>query len=122
MEQGIFEGRRGSKRLKAIEKQKQQIYGEFQNEYENSQEMKFLKEAVRWEGTAELLFAMAIRDVHFAWNGLRDFGFLRLCKKWIEEQEETVMTPEAVTEMTKAILPKEMCETLEEELADLEIF
>ena len=122
MEQGIFDIRRGSKRLKAIEKQKQQIYGEFQNAYEDSQEMKFLKEAVRWEGTAELLFAMAIRNVHFAWKGLRDYGFLRLCKKWIEENDETVMTPEAVMAMTKTILPEEMCKTLEEELADLEIF
>ena len=67
-----------------------------------------------------ILFAMAMRDVHFAWNGLRDYGFLRLCKKWIEEKEETVMTPEAVMAMIKTILPEEMCKTLDEELVDLE--
>ena len=122
MEQGIFDIRRGSKRLKAIEKQKQQVYGEFQNAYEDSQEMQFLKESVRWEGTAELLFVMAVRDVNFAWNGLRDYGFLRLCKKWVEEKEEPVMTPEAVTTMIKAILPKEMSEALEERMTDMEIF
>ena len=122
MEQGIFEGRRGNKRLKAIEKQKEQIYGEFQSAYKESPEMRFLKEEVRWEGTAELLFAMAMRDVHFAWKGLRDYGFLRLCKKWVEEKDETVMTAATVAAMIRTVLPEGMCKELGDELAELEVF
>lgn len=122
MEQGIFEGRRGSKRLKAIEKHKEQIYGEFQSAYAEAQEMRFFKEEVRWEGTAELLFAMAMRDVHFAWNGLRDYGFLRLCKKWMEENRVATMTSTGVAAMLRTILPEAMCKELGEELAELEVF
>lgn len=122
MEQGIFDGRRGQKRLKLIEKQREKVLGEFTTEYENSQEMRFLKQEVRWEGTAELTFAMAMRNVNFAWNGLRDYGFLRLCKSWIEEAELTVMAPKDTEAMIKAVLPEAMWAELDEELSSLEIF
>lgn len=122
MEQGIFDGRRGQKRLKLIEKQREKVLGEFTTEYENSQEMRFLKQEVRWEGTAELTFAMAMRNVNFAWNGLRDYGFLRLCKSWIEEAELTVMAPKDAEAMIKAVLPEAMWAELDEELSSLEIF
>lgn len=122
MEQGIFDGRRGHKRLKLIEKQREKVLGEFTTEYENSHEMRFFKEQIRWEGTAELAFAMAMRNVNFAWNGLRDFGFLRLCKSWIEEAELTVVTPKDAEDMIKAVLPEAMWTELDEELSSLEIF
>lgn len=122
MEQGIFDGRRGQKRLKLIEKQREKVLGEFTTEYENSQEMRFLKQEVRWEGTAELTFAMAMRNVNFAWNGLRDYGFLRLCKSWIEEAKLTVMAPKDAEAMIKAVLPEAMWAELDEELSSLEIF
>lgn len=122
MQQGMFEGRRGNKRLKAIEKQLEKVLGEFSTEYENSTEMRFLKEEVKWEGTAELVFVMAMRNVHFAWNGLRDYGFLRLCKKWIEEAKTQALTSKDAAAMIKSILPEEMCQELSEELSALEIF
>lgn len=122
MEQGIFDGRRGQKRLKLIEKQREKVLGEFTTEYENSQEMRFLKQEVRWEGTAELTFAMAMRNVNFAWNGLRDYGFLRLCKSWMEGAELTVMAPKDAEAMIKAVLPEAMWAELDEELSSLEIF
>lgn len=122
MEQGIFDGRRGQKRLKLIEKQLEKILGEFSTEYENSQEMRFLRGDVRWEGTAELMFAMAMRNVNFAWNGLRDYGFLRLCTKWIKGGEVSVMTPKETEAMVRNILPEAMWNELDEELSALEIF
>lgn len=122
MEQSIFEGRRGNKRLKAIEKHKESVLSEFKTGYESTPEMKFLQEEIRWEGTAELILIMAMRNVHFAWNGLRDYGFLRLCKKWIEGEEISTMTPKAAAAMTRNILPEEMCQELSEELSALEIF
>lgn len=122
MEQGLFEGRRGSKRLKAIERQLEKVLSEFENDYENTPEMHFLQEKVRWEGTAELIFAMAMRNVHFTWDGVRDYGFLRLCMRWIEEENINTMTPKSVATMTRSILPESMCQELGEELSALEIF
>lgn len=122
MEQGLFEGRRGSKRLKAIERRLEKVLSEFENDYENTPEMHFLQENVRWEGTAELIFAMAMRNVHFTWDGVRDYGFLRLCMSWIEEENINTMTPKSVATMTRSILPESMCQELGEELSALEIF
>lgn len=122
MEQGLFEGRRGSKRLKAIEKQLEKVLEEFSTDYENSSEMHFLKEEIKWEGTAELVFVMAMRNVHFEWNGLRDLGFLRLCKKWIEGGKLQTLTSKDAAAMVKSVLPEEMCQELSEELSALEIF
>lgn len=122
MEQGLFEGRRGSKRLKAIERQLEKVLSEFENDYENTPEMHFLQENIRWEGTAELIFAMAMRNVHFTWDGVRDYGFLRLCMRWIEEENINIMTPKSVATMTRSILPESMCQELGEELSALEIF
>lgn len=122
MEQGIFDGRRGQKRLKLIEKQLERVLGEFKTEYEYSREMSFMREAVRWEGTAQLIFALAMRNVHFAWNGLRDLGFLKLCKSWIENNEAGVMTPKETEAMVRSVLPEEMWNELDEELSALEIF
>ena len=122
VEQGIFDGRRGQKRLKLIEKYKVKILSEFTTEYENSQEMRFLREEIRWEGMAELMLVLAMRNVNFAWNGLRDHGFLRLCKRWVEKSGlETVTTKDAEV-MIKSILPERMWDELDEELSALEIF
>lgn len=122
MEQSFYDGRRGHKRLKAIEKQKEKILAEFTTRYETSPEMKFLKDDISWEGTSELIFLMAMRNVNFQWNGLRDYGFLRLCRKWIEANGIKTMNPKSTAAMMRAILPEEMCNRLGEELAELEIF
>ena len=122
VEQGIFDGRRGQKRLKLIEKHKVKILGEFTTEYENSQEMRFLRDEIRWEGMAELLLVLAMRNVNFAWNGLRDHGFLRLCKRWVEESGLETVTTKDTEVMIKSILPERMWDELDEELSALEIF
>lgn len=121
-EQGFYDGRRGYKRLKAIEKQTEKVLGEFKTEYEDSPEMKFLQGEIRWEGTSQLLLVMARRNVHFEWNGIRDYGFIRLCAKWIKEEGLTAMTPKAAAAMIRSILPEEMCRELGEELSALEIY
>lgn len=128
IEQSIFDGRRGQKKLKLIEKQKEKVLGEFNTEYENSQEMHFLREAIRWEGAAELVYVMAMRNVHFAWNGLRDLGFLRLCKSWVEDTKTAdaagvkTMTSKDAETMIRTILPEAMWDELNEELLAMEIF
>lgn len=122
VEQGLFDGRRGQKRLKLIEKHKAKVLEEFTTEYENSQEMRFLHEEIRWEGTAELMFAIAMRNVHFAWKELRDYGFLRLCRSWIKDNGLETVTPKDAEAMIRSILPEAMWDEIDEELSALEIF
>lgn len=120
-EQGFFDGIRGHKRVKTVEKQIEKVNGEFQTRYGETQEMIYLEEEIQWEGTAKLIFVMAQRNVHFTWNGLRDYGFIRLCRKWIAEHGQRMMTPKATVAMVRSILPAAMCEELGEELSALEL-
>lgn len=122
MEQNLYEGRKGQRRLRAIDRQIQIVKSEIQHDYEDTPEMIFLEETVKWEGTGKLIFMMAFRKVHFMWNGLRDYGFIRLCTKWIEERGLRTMTSSDATEMARSILTEEMCLELSEELSSLEIF
>ena len=120
-DQGFYEGIRGHKRLKVIEKQIARIEEEWDTAYEETPELTFLREEVSWEGTARLIFALAMRDVHIRWNGLRDYGFIRLCRKWIRQRDLHSMTPNRTAAMVKSILPAELCEDLSEELSSLDI-
>jgi len=121
-EQSLFDGRRGQKRLKLIEKQKEKIRGDFTTEYEGSREMHFLREELKWEVTADLLMLLAMRAVHFKWQGVRDYGFLRLCKNWAEENEISIMTQKDTEAMLASVLPGSMCNELNEELSESMIF
>lgn len=120
-EQGFFSGIRGHKRSKTMEKQLEKVNSEFQIQYEGTPEMVYLKEKIHWESPSELIFTMAQRNVHFAWNGLRDYGFIRLCRKWVADHDTQTMNAELTASMIKSILPAVMCEELGEELSALEI-
>ena len=121
MEQNFYEGLRGHRRVKTLEKQIERISEEFDIRYADTPEMIFLEESVQWEGPSRLIFRMAQRNVHFKWNGLRDYGFIRLCKKWITDNEITTLSAKAAGAMIRSILPVRMCEELGEEIAALEI-
>lgn len=120
-EQGFLGGIRGHKRTKTVEKQIEKVSGEFQTQYGSVPEMLYLEQELRWEGSSKLIFLMAQRNVHFTWNGLRDYGFIRLCRKWAAGNGVKTMDAAAATSMIRSILPIAMCEELGEELAALEI-
>lgn len=121
VEQSFLGGIRGHKRTKTVEKQIEKVRGEFQAQYSGTPEMLYLENEIGWEGASKLIFLMAQRNVHFAWNGLRDYGFIRLCRKWIDETDVKTMDAAAATSMIRSILPAAMCEELGEELSALEI-
>ena len=77
--------------------------------------------STKWEGMARLIFTLAQRDVNFRWNGLRDYGYIRLCCKWIDGNGLTTVTADAADAMMRDILPADMCSALDDELAALEI-
>ncbi len=120
-EKGLYEGRKGQKRLKAIEKQIQRTNEEFDHTCEECPEMIYLNEQIQWEGAARLIFTLAQRDVNFRWKGLRDHGYIRLCCRWIDGNGLVTVTADAAEAMIKDILPADMCSTLDDELAALEI-
>lgn len=121
IEQNLYGGRKGQKRLKAVGKQIEKIKGEISNNYEDTPEMTFLEREVSWEDTAMLVFFMAFRKVHFMWNGLRDYGYLRLCSRWIKEHRLETVEPYDAVNMVKSIIPHEMCIELSQELDALEL-
>ena len=106
--QGVYEGRKGQKRLRAIERQIVSVREEFDNRYADSPEMKYLSSTDTYNGvgTAGLIFIMAQRDVNFKWNGLMDYGFIRLCKRWLEEHGLQSVTSEETADMMRDILPE----------------
>ncbi len=116
-EKEMYEGRKGQKRLKAIEKQICKTNAEFDHNYQDSPEMIYLGQEIQWEGTSKLIFTLAQRDVNFRWKGLRDYGYLRLCCRWINGRGLRTMTADAAAAMIKDILPREMCSSLDDELA-----
>ncbi len=121
-EQSFYEGRKGQKRLKAIEKQIKRISQEFDHNYSDTPEMRYLDEEIRWDPMARLIFILARRNVYFKWTGLRDYGFIRLCRKWVTENRITYLDPEAASNMIGDILPAKQCTELKDDLAALEIF
>ena len=75
-EKGLYEGRKGQRRLKLIEKNIQRTNEEFDHNCEESPEMIYLDRQIKWEGMARLIFTLAQRDVNFRWSGLRDYGYI----------------------------------------------
>ena len=120
-EQRFLGGIRGHKLAKTVEKQIEKVSGEFQPQYSGVPEMLYLENEIRWEGPSKLIFLMAQRNVNFAWNGIRDYGFIRLCQKWVRGNDVKVMDAAAAISMIRSILPAAMCEELAEELSAMEI-
>ena len=120
-EQNLYEGRRGQKRLRTIERHIQRINGEFEHNYEDTAEMSYLRDEAGWEGTSRLVFTIAQRNVHFQWSGLRDYGFIRLCRQCMAGRRIDVMDEQTVCDMLADILPAGMAGEVTEELAALEI-
>ena len=120
MDEELYRGRKGQRRLRAIEKHIDRIREEFDISYESAPEMIFLADEAQWEGTGKLIFTMAQRNVSYRWNSMMDYGFIRLCFKWIKEKN-VVMDAENTARMIRDILPEKMCGELSEELSAIEI-
>ena len=116
----LFKGRKGRKRLEAIEQQISKITEEFDNKYENTREMKFLKDDIKWLKTSYLVFLMGQKLVYFKWKGLRDYGFIRLCAQWLSDRGIDEPSPELVVDMLRDVLPDDLCEKLGAQLKSVE--
>lgn len=116
----MFKGRKGRKKLEALEQQINKISDEFDNRYEDTREMKFLKEDIKWLKTSYLVFLMGQKLVYFKWKGLRDYGFIRLCAQWLADKGIEEPAPEQVVDMLRDVLPDDLCGKLSEQLKTVE--
>lgn len=116
----LFKGRRGKKKLEALEQQISKIQEEFDNKYEDTREMKYLNDSIKWRKTSYLVFLMGQRLVYFRWKGTRDYGFIRLAAQWLVDHGITEPSPEQVVDMLQEILPDDLCEKLSEQLKTVE--
>lgn len=117
----FYKGRKGQQRLKAIQKETAKINGEIQHSYANTPEMIYLENDIIWDAISKLIFLMAQKSVQFKWKGVRDYGFIRLCTRWIMENKISTLTPEIATAMMEDVLPSKMYSQLIDELDALEI-
>ena len=118
----MFKGRKGRKKLEALDQQIQRISEEFENRYMHTREMKYISENVSWSRTSRLVFLMGQRLVYHRWRGLRDYGFIRLCAQWLETNRISEPTPEQVVDMMEDVLPEDLSRKLAEELKNVELY
>ncbi|MBQ0078474.1 MAG: hypothetical protein KBS66_01100 [Eubacterium sp.] len=116
----MFKGRKGRKKLEALEQQIKKISDEFDNKYMHTREMKYLNEDIKWTKVSRLVFLMGERLVYFRYKGLRDYGFIRECAQWLESNRITQPEPEQVIQMLESVLPEELCIRLSEDLKTVE--
>lgn len=116
----MFKGRKGKKKLEALELQIKKISDEFDNKYMHTREMKYINEEVKWNRVSRLVFLMGERLVYFRYKGLRDYGFIRECAQWLENNKVREPQPEQVIEMLESVLPEELCLRLSEDLKTVE--
>ena len=116
----MFKGRKGKKKLEALEQQIATISDEFDNRYKDTREMKYLSDEIRWMKTSYLVFLMGQKLVYFKWKGLRDYGFIRLCAQWLASRGITEPAPEQVVDMMQDVLPDDLCDKLSEQLQTVE--
>lgn len=117
---GANESKRKQRRLRNTSKLTDRVKEEFECRYNDAPEMMFLEKDVTWHGASYLVFLMALRNVNHRWNGMRDYGFIRLFSASIGVGEEELTAEDALAKV-RAILPDDMVEELEKELKEKEV-
>ena len=111
-----FKGRKGQKRLRELNERIDRILGETNERYQSSDEMSFILRSMP-DPMVRLWFVSAYRVLDRHWGGIKDYGFLRLCQRWIQRKRlEEMSRPEAET-MLSTILPAHEMQKVRERLA-----
>ena len=111
-----YKGRKGRKKLQAIQSEIDGIHrqmGRFYTEYE---EMKQIEELLQ-DPVVHLYFMKYLRDLDAMWSGVETYGLLRLCGKWIRQNQLDELTQPDVDQMLESLLPTGEWETLTQPLA-----
>ena len=101
-----YKGRKGRKQLKALLDEIDHVYGETGNLYRDYEEMQLL-ESMLPDPVVKLYFAKYFRDLNAMWSGVENYGFLRLCGKWIRTNGVQELTQPDVDQMLESLLPSQ---------------
>lgn len=102
--QARYKGRKGRKKLQAIYEEIDRIQKETGNYYDQYEEMRLL-ESVLWDPQVRLYFMKYYRDLDAMWSGVETYGFLRLCGKWIRQNQVEELIQPDVDQMLESLLP-----------------
>ena len=99
-----YKGRKGRKKLQAIYDEIDRLRAETGNYYDQYEEMQLI-DSLLPDPQVRLYFTKYYRDLDRIWNGVETYGFLRLCGKWIRQNEVEELTQPDIDAMLESLLP-----------------
>lgn len=119
MEDNRFKGRKGKKRLREINEHIEQMLGETEERYVRSGEMQAILEAIT-DPEVKLYFVTAYHQLYRKWHGMKIYGLLRLCRRWMNAKKITELRKSDVETMLEDILPSEDLQAVRQSTARAE--
>lgn len=111
-----YKGRKGRKKLQAIEEEIERLHKETGGRYDDYEELK-LVESMLPDPEVRLYFLKYYSDLDRMWGGVETYGFLRLCGKWIRHNNVSELSQPDVDAMLESLLPSQEWEQLTQPLA-----
>ena len=116
MDDNRFKGRKGQKRLREINADIDRRLGETEQRYLQTEEMQAIM-AVLGDVLVKQYFVTAYHALVRSWHGMKTYGFLRLCRRWIAAKKITELTRSDVDGMLQDILPQADLETVRQAMS-----
>ena len=101
----MYKGRKGRKLLLEINGRADQLKAGVDPLYADSKELAFIEELLE-DPLDRLHFMEVFRDLDQEWSGTQNYGFLRLCVKWLRIRKPEVLTGAEADAMLRDILPE----------------
>ena len=105
-DQSIYKGRKGRKLPLEINSRADQLKSTVDPLYADSKELAFIEEYLK-DPLDRLHFMEVFRDLDQMWNGILNYGFLRLCVKWLRVRKPETLTGAEADLMLRDILTSE---------------
>ena len=102
--QAKYKGRKGRKKLQAINDEIDRLRAETGHRYDDYEEMKVIESTLP-DPELRLYFMKYYRDLDQLWGGVETYGFLRLCGKWIRQKQIEEFEQPEIDEMLENLLP-----------------
>ena len=99
-----YKGRKGRKKLQAILDETARLRAETGNYYAEYEEMQLI-DSLLPDPAVKLYFTKYYRDLDRMWSGVETYGFLRLCGKWIRQNQIEELTQPDIDAMLESLLP-----------------
>ena len=87
--------------------------------YSDKKETRFLNEKINWIGNAELIYRIALQEVHEKTNGLADFGYIRNIYIWLNQKKFTSINEKIILEAEKDIFTSKDYDNLYKKISSI---